>query len=72
MPPRWLLIVLWIAALFVWSLAFAPSKHPEFGFGYHSREALCQMTTPAKLLVLVVGTVVIWKQPWKRKPLAER
>jgi len=69
---RWILVLLWFVTLFVWNLLANESRHPEFGFLYHCLEALSLMTTPAKILVFIVGVVVIWKQPWKRKPLAER
>ena len=69
---RWVLIVLWLVALFVWNLVTNDFHHPALGFGYRCLEALEQMTTPVHLLVFIAGVVVIWKQPWKRKPLEER
>lgn len=67
---RWL-IVGWFLAVFVWKFTGTPPD-PERGPVYRSLVAVSQMTSPAMLLVLAAGIFVIWKQPWKRKPLAER
>lgn len=68
---RWWLIVAWFVVIFLWMFAATPPD-PERGFIYHCLVALSQMTSIKMLLVLAAGVVVIWKQPWKRKPLAER
>jgi len=69
---RWILVVLWFVALFVWNLITKDSRHPELGLGYKCLESLSYMTSPMQILASVVALIVIWKQPWKRKPLAER
>ncbi len=68
---RWWLIVGWFLSVFVWKFT-GTSLDSERGFVYRCLEALSQMTSIAMLLVLAAGVVVIWKEPWKRKPLADR
>jgi len=65
---RWVLVVLWFAALFVWNIVTKWSVHPDASFGYKCLEAIGYMTSLIELLLSAVVMLVIWKQ----KPLSER
>ena len=69
---RWVFVVLWFVVQFAWNLLTSNPAHPDDNFVRWCLQAVSHMTSPAQMLVSIAAMIVIWKQPWKRKPLAER
>jgi len=69
---RWMLVLAWFALQFVWNFLTKPTPNPDGDFLYKCLVAIGAMTSPIELFGSLIAMVIIWKQPWKRKPLADR
>jgi len=69
---RWHLVLLWFGGQFAWNLIMKAPPATDGGAVYRGLLALSQMTSGVALITTALVMVVIWKQPWKRKSLAER
>lgn len=68
---RWVVVIAWFFVQFTWNLLTKSYDH-ERGAIYSALVAVGWMTAPIQLFVSAIVLFIIRKQPWNRKPLAQR
>lgn len=67
---RWMLVVVWFVLQFLWNLLTKTGV--DHFFLEKCLIAVEYMAAPIQIIASAIALIVIWKQPWKKKPAPEQ